>query len=334
MKDVGCRATRYDRKMTAKQNSLTYWLQHTSDQSARIRAAPAFSLSESESLIATEFMLVLGLIRESSTSPNEFEFVSESARYFTKSIAEHTAEGSAILGGWERALTGADALVARNNGPALARDIEQRRAAWTSPKPLRSTGVAQAVIKARIGWRIGDRFLVRWDGAASSYQLVGGHMRQGDSSIEETMWRELEEELTGFAISRQHDSISLSASARVIQVSQTYGALTEYQMSFYKVTFANSRPALSPLDRWIAREELLAGKTRDNKTINQTGLTRGLTDPNEFLAAIPSSFDRVLRPTKKEMIQRSAAGVLGVVAAAASVAGLIQFVSWVVTGTP
>lgn len=267
----------------------------------------------------------LGAVRR-NVATGQAAPVSESAAVFVRSLAEHIRHDSPALHGWERAVPESAAPDDPPNGPRLTLSMENARSRWNDPHPLRRTEVAQVVIKGELRWRRGKRFLVRWDDGAHAFQLVGGHRRQGDLAIDETIRREIAEEVPGLVSSFPPDSVTKFDGASVVQVSRTHGALTAYEMSFFQASFSTTRPVISQTDRWVTAQELLEGRTEDGRRINQTGLVRAVPDLARFLDETPTSFSRArISPPRKVTITL----FLGALGFLASVAGLVQFVAWI-----
>lgn len=265
-----------------------------------------------------------------SVADNSYEPSNSAAQYFLRSFAEYVRAGQPVLSGWGRAIpvTGEsrDGLL---NGPAMTFRMESLRGSWDAPVAIRSTEVAQAVIKARLGWRIGTRYLVRWDPGASGYQLIGGHRRSDDKTIEETMRRELEEEVPGILDSPLNDRLSHYAKSSVTQVSRTHGALTTYTMHFFTASFASKAPRISQSERWVTASDMARGRLKSGEEINQAGLAATFGDTKQALEDLPLSFSTVLRPPSKLMARQIFGSAAGCITLVASIAALVQFVAWI-----
>jgi hypothetical protein len=290
-------------------------------------AAPtAHSATAAEIDAVMSVLELLGVIRaDGSRQPS-----SASASYFLKSLADFAERGLAVTSGWDRTLPPSWSEEDLPNGPRLTLLLETFRSKLPSPSPLRHTEVAQAVIKGRMWWPLNDRYLVRWDAKSHAYQLVGGHRRSTDPSMDDTLWRELIEELPGMAITRTADSIVPLATSSTVQVSATYGALTEYRMTFYRFHSHLSRPVLSDQERWVSARELVDGRARGGRRIDTSGLNHAISGLEAFLATQPPTFHRLLRPPRRLLwpwIVGIAAVVVAVLGVVADLLGIIDFVT-------
>jgi 8-oxo-dGTP pyrophosphatase MutT (NUDIX family) len=105
--------------------------------------------------------------------------------------------------------------------------------------------------------------LFRFDERASRYQLIGGRIEPGETP-EQAAWREFVEEI-GESQSPPiaHDDIRLrkiiGAPIELIEISPSYGALTQYRFFAYHARLPLSDLQLGESDRWVGVEQMLSG---------------------------------------------------------------------------
>ncbi|MEV0401766.1 hypothetical protein [Actinoallomurus sp. NPDC050550] len=259
-----------------------------------------------------------GAARFKAATPLAFTFI--------RSVAEYLTHDSSILRNWGR--TGvsdppySDSLVL--SGPQFLFAMEQNRLAGSgeSAVPLDRVEIAQAVIKAASGPGRDARYLVQFDDRARQYQLIGGHRRHDDPTIEHTVIRELEEELTDFTFDRRTDGLVELQRFESKRVSRTYAVLTHYDITVYLLRSRRERLTLGPTDRWVTERELLAGRTTDG-----TPIIFGLVGLPGGLSGLEPTLPAVRRATTLDVIRRhpwEAAGiVLGILGLVASIIPLL-----------
>ncbi|MCI0144056.1 hypothetical protein KNN17_21080 [Arthrobacter bambusae] len=291
--------------------------------------SPAYFTESGTDFVTTmEMLKAFGLVTENSAS-NGYVVASEIASVFMRSLAQYIRAGKPAFEGWSRWSSPDDQRGSNiRNGPHLTLAMEEYRAGWENPIAIRTTSVVQAVIKARFGWKIGVRFLVRWDSKANSFQLVGGHHRATDESADEAILRELEEEIPSF-VSSGLDQLSRGPKSDATQVSHTFGALTQYRMQFYTITFAKGPPALAPSERWATFGELVNQRTRQGERINLLGLSRAVGNLGDYLKELPSSYQAPIRPSKRQIASQFAKFALTVLGIAGGLVALVQAWMWI-----
>ncbi|GAA4620552.1 hypothetical protein GCM10023196_005000 [Actinoallomurus vinaceus] len=248
-----------------------------------------------------------------------FKAATPLATSFIRSVAEYLANDSSILRNWGR--TGvsdapySDSLVL--SGPQFLFAMEQNRLSGRgdSAVPLDRVEIAQAVIKAASGPGRDARYLVQYDGRARQYQLIGGHRRHDDLTIEHTVIRELEEELTDFTFDHRTDSLVELQRIASKRVSRTYAVLTHYDITIYLLRGRRERLTLGPMDRWVTERELLDGRTTDG-----TPIIFGLVGLPDGLSGLEPTLPAVRRATTLDVIRRHPWEAAGIVLA---VLGLI-----------
>jgi hypothetical protein len=220
---------------------------------------------------------------------------------FLRSIAAFLIEDLPLLTNWER--------LDRSDGPFLAADVLSgpqilylMELARTGQRPdameLQGVRVVKVLVKRPARGRSPSLYLVQFDGDADQYQLIGGKRLESDPDVESAAAFEVRRELRGNAFELGgRDRLSPLGDGPVTAraISRTYGAMTEYEIHFFQLHHA-SPLRLSPSDRWVTREELLAGRTADGMEINAGGLA-------ELDGRLPGGLDG-LAPSLAEMPRR------------------------------
>ena len=224
-------------------------------------------------------------------SPQGVRAASQPAYYFLHSLAAWAESGEAIVGDWSE-VEGVrpDAVV--QHGSSLVFLLEQERLRRQPDAPaIRRTDVAEALV-VRPGQP--PQFLVQWDARAGQYQVLGGRRKDDhdwQEPIEQTAIRELEEEL--------HEQVSYAAGDFTLsflasfegnkRVSPSFGALTAYHFTFYQAL--NLPPIeLGADDRWVTRDEMLAGRTADGRPLRANHIRPLETAMGKRIDQLPSSF--------------------------------------------
>lgn len=201
--------------------------------------------------------------------------VSQPAYYFLHSLAAWAETPGAVITDWSEDF-GVNTHEGLRHGSSLVYWLEAERLSRNpDAAPIRFTPVAQALI---IQSGEPPRFLGQWDAQAGSYQLIGGRQRKNQAWIEpirDTIIREVEEELD-YQISFAAGDFSVEQLAQFQQqpcISPTFGALTAYHFTFFRVTGLVSLQ-LTSSDRWLTRHELLSGHTTDGKPVRGDHILR------------------------------------------------------------
>jgi 8-oxo-dGTP pyrophosphatase MutT (NUDIX family) len=136
---------------------------------------------------------------------------------------------------------------------------------------MRQSEGSLAYIERRRGDRI--EVLTQWNEGWQAYSLVGGHRRPSESS-RGCLAREVAEEL-GLGEGGQF-SAGESPLARLDYVarSESVGVETGYTLEVYRVELSSpdveSHVSASPENRWVAADEVGAGRTSDGGRISPT----------------------------------------------------------------
>ncbi len=195
---------------------------------------------------------------------------SQTAKYWLNSLIEMVENDAPIVPDWKKRGLYPDASDnPLQNGATFLRWLEeQRQITLTEPTPSRVTKVAQVLIKRTNPQTRHPELLFQYDKNAGQYQLIGGrHSEANDDSILQTMTREIEEELavilqyeTDYALNILWEGFKPAPS-----ISTTFGALTQYDFTFYHMEGLKSPLPLGELDRWVSVEEVLNGSVIDGE---------------------------------------------------------------------
>jgi len=133
---------------------------------------------------------------------------------------------------------------------------------------IREVWAAQALIKARIADKAVPVYLVqRDDKLADEYRLIGGRFEPSDSDLLGTMKREMLEEL-GLEYGRDYMLEELIHELVVpTRLSPTYGVLSSYHYRLYSVKMAREIQLEVGDNKWVSKQELLAGQTDSGEKI-------------------------------------------------------------------
>ncbi|MBN1428067.1 MAG: NUDIX domain-containing protein [Anaerolineae bacterium] len=155
-------------------------------------------------------------------------------------------------------------------GVDILRAIEASRMARVpQPTPARIVQAVQAVIKTRRVQRSSfrDLYLMQYDSHADRYQPIGGKREPDDGNVEETLRREMVEELRLGDVPKC-TLTSLGAGWKETTLSATYGILTQYTFSFYRVSDIDFSIEVDNITRWLTRAEILAERADDGRPIS------------------------------------------------------------------
>ena len=217
--------------------------------------------------------------------------VSQPAYYFLHSLAAWAETPGAVITDWSEDF-GVNKDEGLRHGSSLVYWLEEERLSRShDADPIRFTPVAQTLI---IQPGETPRFLGQWDEQAGSYQLIGGRQRRNQDWIEpirDTIIREVEEELNGqisFAVG-DFDVEQLARFQGETQLSPTFGALTAYHFTFFRVTGLTSLQ-LASSDRWLTPHELLSGRTTGGNHVRGDHILRVEQALGRRIDELPSSF--------------------------------------------
>lgn len=217
--------------------------------------------------------------------------VSQPAYYFLHSLATWAETPGSIITDWSED-AGVEKSEGLRHGSSLVYLLEKERFSRShDTAPTRNTPVAQALI---IQPGEPSQFLGQWDEQAGSYQLIGGRQRENQNWIEpvlDTIIREVEEELN-YQLSFAAGDFSVEQLAQFqgeTGLSPTFGALTAYHFTFFRVVGLTSLQLVSS-DRWLTRHELLSGHATDGKPVRGDHILRLERTIGQRIDELPSSF--------------------------------------------
>lgn len=131
-------------------------------------------------------------------------------------------------------------------------------------------------------------FLHKWDDIAKQFQLIGGKQRPKEPNIETAMREMVEEVSRDLRYGRDYELTLLNDKPiQIYEVSRSYGALTLYQFSLYRVQIKIKRLCLSESDKWISIEEMQKGFTKTGRLIRDAKVFR------LFDSAIPNGLEKL-----------------------------------------
>ncbi len=216
---------------------------------------------------------------------------SQPAYYFLHSLAAWLEAPGHVIEDWSE-VQGARIQEGLRHGSSLVYLLERERLRrFPDAPPIRFTAVAEILIV-----RPGDppAFLVQWDERAGQYQVIGGRQKEDrgwKEPIQQTAIRELEEELC-FQVSHEAGDFALDFLAEFQggkRLSPSFGALTAYHFTFFQAR--NLPPIrLCPLDRWVTRAELMAGRTSDGQPVRGNHIAPLEAKMGRRIDELPSSF--------------------------------------------
>jgi ADP-ribose pyrophosphatase YjhB (NUDIX family) len=216
---------------------------------------------------------------------------SQPAYYFLHSLAAWAEDRGAIIQDWSERY-GARVDAGLRHGASLVYLLESERLKRNpAAEPIRLTPAAQILIV-----RPGNppQFLGQWDGPGGAFQIIGGRQRIDRDQIEDirdTAIRELEEELAG-QVRYANGDFELTFLAEFSgpkRISPSFGALTLYHFTFFHA-HGLKQITLGSQDRWLTRQELLAGSTSEGKTVRGNHIPLLEQMLGHSIEDLPSSF--------------------------------------------
>ena len=202
-------------------------------------------------------------------------------------------------------------------GPQFLIQIERERNLLAKDRvvhPLRETYVSQLIIKAKVR-TLGTCYLLEYDPVARMFQPVGGHRRDGDADSEETMLREIAEELpmNDFDF-RGRDRLQFIADVDTVLISRTVGVNTLYHFSFYLARLGLKRLRIDPtIDRWVREKEVLSGRTRNGIAIASEWLKDLEERTPGGISSLPYSLDSPQTAALKQILRERRWEIAGLV---------------------
>lgn len=118
----------------------------------------------------------------------------------------------------------------------------------------------------------GDRYLAQWNPRWAAFHFPGGHREPGES-FRACVGREVREELD---LTEGRDFRIVEPSLRRLEFvafSEGAGVETAYLLVVYRAELtpeASGRVEANPDNRWLSRDEILAGVTADGRRVSPT----------------------------------------------------------------
>lgn len=188
---------------------------------------------------------------------------SQTAKYTLESLAAYEESGLRWIDDWKtRGIYRTDEGVFQN-GATFLHELETRRLQLTTtPVPSRQEEVAQVLIKRTNPQTGQPEFLMQFDANAQQYQLIGGRRSPNDPTMQATMIREIDEEISNPLRYGVDYTLTLLIDDLVTKptLSATFGALTEYHFTVYHMTDLRQPIALQPDDAWVPVSEVIHGQ--------------------------------------------------------------------------
>lgn len=222
---------------------------------------------------------------------------SQTAKYTLESLASYAERDLRFVDDWKtRGIYRTDEG-AFQNGATFLHALETRRLQLLdNPTPSRTEQVAQVLIKRTNPETKQPEFLMQFDDNAQQFQLIGGRRSPNDATIQDTIIREIDEEVANtlrFGIDYQ---LALLLPDMVVEptLSRTFGALTAYHFTIYHMTDLRQPITLQPEDAWVPIEDIIHGRVHmDDDVVTATddhiyGQMDTLIDGG--LTSLPDSF--------------------------------------------
>lgn len=275
---------------------------------------------------------VISMLRLPDLSDTRIRIRSEIAGYFLRSLSKYLKEDRKVLSNWER--SGVDQGPFSINdflsGPQFLYAMEFCRSQDNEGvAPIRETNVVKAIIKAKVRGKKEPVFLTQFDERTKKYQLIGGHIRKTDQDHEDSVHRELEEELNrdNFVAVLNYELRYLD-SVEARELSLTFGVNTQYKLLYYQPVFETNQLKLGPNDRWITLSELIAGKTKRGIEINEPAIIELNQKLPGGLIGLNLSLEEIQKVPIKKWIKDNA-GVVGIII---TIVGIVLSIVFFVLG--
>lgn len=191
--------------------------------------------------------------------------VSPMAYYLIQSLIASLRDGAFTPAMWQ----GLVSQECEGTGARLTHLLETHRMECVEdPTPLRAIRAVVAVIKARRGNE--SVYLMQWDDKAEQFQPIGGKREAFDKDNEDTLVRELHEELllTGLKNGVDFTIKPIREGVKLHTVSATVHLMTQYEHNFYQLTNIRFPFTTDHNTRWLTSDELANGKTHDGKKVS------------------------------------------------------------------
>jgi 8-oxo-dGTP pyrophosphatase MutT (NUDIX family) len=207
-----------------------------------------------------DVLALLGLVR---VEQGRMAPADEVAAMLLNSLQAHVRDGVTVGLRW------ADLDAESPRGVDILRAVETARLQRVpQPSPARVVRAVEAVIKARQGGQ--DLYLMQYDVHAGRFQPIGGKQEPYERDLEDTLRREMAEELNLSAPPGPDDCILtlLRDDWQVTVLSATYGVLTGYTIAFYAVSRVRFPIRTDQDTCWLTREEIAAGRSHDGRPVS------------------------------------------------------------------
>lgn len=189
---------------------------------------------------------------------------SQTAKYLLESLASFAESDVPLIGDWEtRGVYRNSESGPLQNAATFLYELEKRRMSiLDAPPPARDEEVAQVLIKRTNPETGKAEFLLQYDANAGQFQLIGGRRKLTDANLEETIIREIEEELENDLHFQQHYELVAVAKNLTPEpsLSPTFGALSKYHFWIFHMRDLSQPLQLQPDDQWVPIDDVLEGR--------------------------------------------------------------------------
>ena len=247
------------------------------------RRISGFPTHDLEPIVATT-LAVLSTFDVLHVSDGRYRSRGEMPVYFLRSLAWYVGNGRTVVSHWTRRGVGEPDPSIKgllDAAPYLLRVMEARRLqlGGTGVGPTRRQRVVFVLVKTVVEGRV--HILFEWDRPAAQYQLIGG--RIGDEAPETAAAQEFIEEMDVDHAQRLEEGRDFDIRGLDWDrpppldwsgISQTVGALTQYEVWAYSAHLKVAQLRLGEQHRWLTIGEILEGRTASGRRTGDPALFR------------------------------------------------------------
>jgi 8-oxo-dGTP pyrophosphatase MutT (NUDIX family) len=218
-------------------------------------------------------ILILDLFDLIDIKDDSFRIKGQIPFYFINCLKWYITNDEKLISNWDRPGVGHDINVNNllDKAPYLLKLLEYRKKeiCQIKQKPIESSRKQKvSIVLIKTEYKKIPYFLFQWDTRAEQFQLIGGRSREGETEFE-TAKREFNEEiqLHDFVYNRDYTLEPLISNIKITDISRSFGALTDYEFSFFLAKIKIKKIKLTEVDRWISIDEMEKGRTKNGKII-------------------------------------------------------------------
>lgn len=216
---------------------------------------------------AAWLLRTLGMVSYDDQS-TQIRASAQTAKYALNSFAHYLENDLQVVDDWKTRGIHEEPGRLLDNGASFLHALETRRQRiQASPEPSRIERVAQVLIKRTNPDTCEPELLFQYDENAGRYQLIGGRWRPADGETLATVLREIDEELPACNLTygEDYELVPLAITLEPdLTISRTFGALTRYQFTLYRMSNLRCELRLKPGDRWIPVTQILVASTSNS----------------------------------------------------------------------